>query len=151
MSLAAAAVGVYAVDGADAHASAPDRNRVEVIDIKLDNEQYADTDLGPKGPSLGDMNAYSGSALRDGRRVGLGAGSCQVVHVDGGKVTNQCVITIELDDGSLTMQSLAAKGASTLDMAITGGTGDYDDARGTAHYQDIATPNETVQLRVSHR
>ncbi|GAA2725464.1 hypothetical protein GCM10010315_57630 [Streptomyces luteosporeus] len=148
VSLAAAAVGVCTVDGADA--DTPKKNPVEVLDLKIRNDQYAATDLGPAGPSLGDMDVYSGGIVRDGRTVGRGGGSCQVVHVDGEKLTKQCLLTIELEGGSLTMQSLGVSGAKTLDMAITGGTGVYRDARGSARYWDIATPDERLRAEILH-
>ncbi|MBC3986704.1 hypothetical protein H8N01_30015 [Streptomyces sp. AC536] len=160
VSLAAAAVGVCAVGSADANTStgqststntsttASEKARVDVVDIKLKNEQHAVTDLGPAGPSLGDYNSFSGRAIRDGREVGLGAGSCKTVHIEGDKATTQCVITVEIGRGSVTMQSLAPKGGSSLDMAITGGTGAYAGARGTAHYWAIGTPDECMRVRL---
>ncbi|MFJ9417211.1 hypothetical protein ACIRPT_23905 [Streptomyces sp. NPDC101227] len=148
ISLAAAVVGVCAVGSADA--DTPERGRVEVLELKIQNEQQAATDLGPAGPSLGDMDVYSGSAIRDGRRVGRGGGSCQVIHVNGKELTTQCLITIELERGSLTMQSLWGGGKGSLDMAITGGTGIYRNARGTARYWDIATPNERLRAEILH-
>ncbi|WEV27772.1 hypothetical protein OYE22_23265 [Streptomyces sp. 71268] len=153
VSLAAAAVGVCAVSSADATtsgsaSSTPEKPRVQVIDIKLKNEQHAETDLGPAGPSLGDFNSFSGRAIRDGREVGLGAGSCKTVHIEGAKATTQCVITVEIGRGSVTMQSLAPKGGSSLEMAITGGTGAYSGARGTAQYWAIGTPDECMRVRL---
>ncbi|MFI2029824.1 allene oxide cyclase barrel-like domain-containing protein [Streptomyces buecherae] len=153
VSLATAAVGVCAVSSADATTSGsvsgtPEKPRVQVIDIKLKNEQHAETDLGPAGPSLGDFNAFSGRSIRDGREVGLGAGSCKTVHIEGDKATTQCVITVEIGRGSVTMQSLAPKGGSSLEMAITGGTGAYAGARGTAHYWAIGTPDECMRVRL---
>ncbi|GAA4693772.1 allene oxide cyclase barrel-like domain-containing protein [Streptomyces youssoufiensis] len=153
VSLAAAAVGVCAVSSADATTSGsvsgtPEKPRVQVIDIRLKNEQHAETDLGPAGPSLGDFNSFSGRAIRDGREVGLGAGSCKTVHIEGDKATTQCVITVEIGRGSVTMQSLAPKGGSSLEMAITGGTGAYAGARGTAHYWAIGTPDECMRVRL---
>ncbi|MES4907523.1 MULTISPECIES: hypothetical protein [unclassified Streptomyces] len=146
VSLAAALVGVGAVGSADA--DVPDKGRVEVLELEVQNDQYADTDLGPAGPSLGDMYVYSGTAMKDGRGVGRGGGSCQVIHIKGEELTTQCVITIELERGSLTMQSLWVSGTSSLDMAITGGTGDFSNARGTARYWDIATPKERVRAEI---
>ncbi|MEV4436593.1 hypothetical protein [Streptomyces sp. NPDC049585] len=148
VSVAAAAVGVCTVAGADA--DTPKKSPVEVLDIKIQNDQYAAHDVGPAGPSLGDMDVYSGGIVRDGRTVGRGGGTCQVVHVDGAKLTKQCLLTIELEGGSLTMQSLGVSGTKTLDMAITGGTGIYRDARGSARYWDIATPNERLRAEILH-
>ncbi|MDG4857860.1 hypothetical protein P8605_06765 [Streptomyces sp. T-3] len=146
VSLVTALVGAYAVDSADA--DTPHKGRVEILELDIKNDQYAHTDLAPKGPSLGDMDVYSGTAVRDGRSVGRGGGSCQVVHIDGEKLTTQCLITIELERGSLTMQSLWVSGSSSLDMAITGGTGDFSTARGTARYWDIATSKERVRAEI---
>jgi hypothetical protein len=146
VSLVTALVSVCAVDSADA--DAPDKDRVEVLELAVHNDQYADTDLGPAGPSLGDMYVYSGTAMRNGREVGRGGGSCQVVHIDGAELTTQCLITMELERGSLTMQSLWVSGTSSLDMAITGGTGDFSNARGHARYWDIATPKERMRAEI---
>ncbi|MEU6587669.1 hypothetical protein ABZ923_00240 [Streptomyces sp. NPDC046881] len=146
VALAAALLGVGSMDSADADTG--ERSRYEVLELKVDNDQYKAVDLGPEGPSLGDMDVYSGTAVEDGRRIGHGGGSCQVVRIEDGKRTTQCVITMELERGSLTMQSLWTSGSSTLDMAITGGTGYYDNARGTARYWDIATPQERMRAEI---
>lgn len=146
VSLVTALVGVCAVGSADA--DAPENGQVEVLELEVHNDQYADNDLGPAGPSLGDMYVYSGTAMKDGRGVGRGGGSCQVISIDGEKLTTQCLITIELERGSLTMQSLWTTGTNSLDMAITGGTGDFSNARGSATYWDIATPKERMRAEI---
>ncbi|QEU94496.1 allene oxide cyclase barrel-like domain-containing protein [Streptomyces kanamyceticus] len=155
LTLAAAAVGVFAVGSANADAprAAADtsqKGRVEVIELRLKDLAYENVDLGKAGPSLGDMSAYSGTAVENGREVGRGAGTSQVVRVDGDDVTSQAVITIELERGALTMQSLRPGEASSLDMAITGGTGDFRDARGTVRYWDINTPQERLRAEILH-
>lgn len=94
------------------------------------------------------MDVYSGNAIKDGHKVGQGGGSCQTIHVDGDKVTMQCLITMELGQGSITMQSIWTRGTSPLDMAISGGTGEYRTARGTVRFWDIATPNERVRAEI---
>ncbi|MGC7095282.1 allene oxide cyclase barrel-like domain-containing protein [Amycolatopsis lurida] len=136
------AVGGCAADPAD--------DQVEIIELKVENDQYAALDLDRAGVSLGDMDVYSGNAIKDGRKVGRGGGSCQVLHVDGEKITTQCVLTMELEQGSVTLQALWLKGANPLDMAVTGGTGAYRDARGTVRFWDIATPNERVRAEIIH-
>ncbi|WP_280382613.1 allene oxide cyclase barrel-like domain-containing protein [Nocardia wallacei] len=126
----------------------PAKEQVEVIELQVQNTQYEALDLGPAGLSLGDTDVYSGNAIRDGRKVGQGGGSCQTLHIDGDHVLMQCAITMELERGSVTMQSTWTRGASPLDMAITGGTGEYRNARGTVRFWDIATPNERVRAEV---
>ncbi|MEV0528630.1 hypothetical protein AB0I66_34945 [Streptomyces sp. NPDC050439] len=148
LSLVTVAVGVVAAGGANA--DAPKTGRVEVIELRLKDLEYESVDLGKAGPSLGDMSVYCATAVENGRNVGRGAGTAQVVHVDGGKVTSQAVITIELERGSLTMQSLRPDEASSLDMAITGGTGAFKDARGSVRYWDINTPKERLRAEILH-
>ncbi|MFI6642581.1 hypothetical protein [Streptomyces sp. NPDC050504] len=148
LSLATAAVGAFAVGSADADTS--DRGRVEVVELQLQGLQYEAVDLGATGPTLGDMSVYSGTAVENGREVGHGAGTSHVVRVEGGKTMSQVVITIEIGRGTLTMQALRTGEGSSLDMAITGGTGAFKDARGTARYSDIATPQEKVRAEILH-
>ncbi|BCM72004.1 MULTISPECIES: allene oxide cyclase barrel-like domain-containing protein [Streptomyces] len=149
VSLAAATLGVLAVGSAGAAdtAAAP-KKRVEVLELKVENLQYESVDVGAAGPSQGDMNAFSGTTSRDGRIVGLGGGTCEVVRIEGDKQTSQCVITARLEKGSLTMQALWERGAPELEMAITGGTGVYKGASGTASYWDIATPDERIRAEI---
>ncbi|WP_207922896.1 hypothetical protein [Micromonospora sp. KC606] len=142
------AVAGCSAETTEAEAQAGDR--VEILELEVENDQYAALDLGPAGLSLGDMDVYSGNAVRDGRKVGRGGGSCQVIHIDGKKITMQCLITMELERGSVTMQSLWARGANPLDMAVTGGTGAYRNARGTIRFWDIATPSERVRAEIIH-
>lgn len=146
MSLITFAVGGCGVDPDVTETLAGDQ--VEVLDLKVENDQYAALDLNQAGVSVGDMDVYSGNAMKDGRKVGRGGGSCQVTHLDGEKVTMQCVITMELEHGSVTMQSFWTRGASPLDMAVTGGTGVYRNARGTVRFWDIATPNERARAEI---
>jgi len=146
ISLATALIGAFAVSSADADTT--ERRKVEVIELEVQNDQYASNDLDPKGPSLGDTYVYSGLAIKDGRSVGRGGGSCEIVRIDGEEITTQCMITLELERGSLTMQSLAVVGSSSLDMAITGGTGDFSKARGTVRYWDIATSKERARAEI---
>lgn len=148
LSLSTVAVGIFAVGGASAEA--PKQGRVEVIELQLKDLEYESVDLGKAGPSLGDMSVYCATAVENGRNVGRGAGTSQVVYVSDGRVTSQAVITIELESGSLTMQSLRPDKASSLDMAITGGTGAFKDARGSVRYWDINTPNERLRAEILH-
>ncbi|MVO88832.1 hypothetical protein GPA10_29755 [Streptomyces sp. p1417] len=157
LSLVAAVVGVLAVGSAAADTSdtsgtsdTSDKDRTEVIELQMRDLEQKTLDLGPKGPSLGDMSIFCATVVENGRTVGRGAGTAQVVYLDGGRRTSQAVITIELERGSLTMQALQPSDARSLDMAITGGTGAFRDARGTAHYWDIATPKERMRAEILH-
>ncbi|MGY1943092.1 allene oxide cyclase barrel-like domain-containing protein [Nocardia asiatica] len=144
--LIAIAVGGCGANTSETEARADDQ--VEILELGVENDQYASLDLGQPGVSVGDMDVYSGNAIQDGRTVGRGGGSCQTLHIEGENITTQCSITMELTQGSVTMQSQWVRGASPLDMAITGGTGVYREARGTVRFWDIGTPNERARAEI---
>jgi hypothetical protein len=131
--------------------SANSPGHLEILELAVENDQYAAPDLPPAGTSVGDLYVYSGWLRKDGRRVGQGGGSCQIIQVDNAKITTQCLLTAKLEQGSLTMQSLWVTGESPLDMAITGGTGAYRDAQGTVRVWDIGTPQERMRAEIIHR
>ncbi|MFD4402969.1 hypothetical protein ACFWPH_09405 [Nocardia sp. NPDC058499] len=139
---------VLAACGADDDGAGAPTPRVEIIEAAALTDQLASPDLGEPGPSLGDMAVYSGSIQQDGRRIGDGGGSCQTIHIEGAEITMQCVLTAQLERGSLTMQAVWVQGASPLDLAITGGTGAYRNATGTARFWDINTPDERMRAEV---
>jgi hypothetical protein len=142
--LVAVAVGGCSADPAETQAG----DQVEVLELEVENDQYAAIDLDRAGMSVGDMDVFSGNAIQDGREVGRGGGSCQVTHIEGENATMQCLLTMELEHGSVTMQSAWTRGANPLDMAVTGGTGAYRNARGSVRFWDIATPSERVRAEI---
>ncbi|WP_253815200.1 allene oxide cyclase barrel-like domain-containing protein [Nocardia amikacinitolerans] len=151
MTFVGAPLIVVAVGGCGANTSETEAragDQVEILELGVENDQYASLDLGQPGVSVGDMDVYSGNAIQDGRTVGRGGGSCQTLHIEGANITMQCSITMELPQGSVTMQSQWVRGASPLDMAITGGTGVYREARGTVRFWDIGTPNERARAEI---
>ncbi|MCP2296960.1 hypothetical protein SAMN04244553_1149 [Nocardia amikacinitolerans] len=152
--IATAAIGALLVGGglsacgADSDETAGLKQRVEIIEAAALTEQLTVTDLDKPGASLGDMTVYSGSIQQDGREIGHGGGACQNVHIEGDAITMQCVLTAQLERGSLTMQAVWVQDASPLDMAITGGTGEYGGATGTARFWEIGTPQERMRAEV---
>ncbi|PXX58678.1 hypothetical protein DFR70_11313 [Nocardia tenerifensis] len=136
--------------GEDAGAASMPDDRIEILELAVENDQFGAPDLAPAGASVGDVSAYTGWLTKDGRRVGQGGGSCQNVRVDGAEITKQCVITVRLEQGSLTMQALGQLDESPLDMAITGGTSDYRGAQGIVRYWDIAKPTERLRAEITH-
>ena len=125
--------------------------QVEIIEISVETDQFTSLDLGQPGPNIGDRYVYSGVLRENGRETGYGGGSCEFIRIDNGKTTMQCVLSADFERGSVTMQALWVEGASPLDMAITGGTGAYRDARGIFKFWDIATPQERARAEIAHR
>lgn len=122
---------------------------------KAAQEKYID--VGAKGPSVGDRDVFSENVFdSDGRgeRVGRTAAVCDVAYVyknSNGKVTNalmQCTGTIKLGDDSITVQGPVTWTGKTNTLAITGGTGRYDDAHGEFTVKDVSDTKSEYTLRV---
>jgi hypothetical protein len=82
----------------------------------------------------------------DGDPVGTAGRSCEVVATaHDGTAQFQCVVTLQFATGSLTLQglpTLAETGFEPFDAAVTGGTGPFRHARGTA----TITPQGPTEL-----
>lgn len=92
-------------------------------------------DLGQHGTSAGDEFIF-GARLRNARNtatVGDANDVCTVLSITG--VSMHCVATITLRAGSIQLAGEVSS-RSTFTMAITGGTGAYDEVRG----QVVASP-----------
>lgn len=77
-----------------------------------------------------------------GGESGFDRAVCTVIgnlrtHDRAAKVT-LCTIEIELSNGSLSVQGMTPQQARNTPLAITGGTGAYDGARGTATVTDVS-------------
>ena len=93
-------------------------------------------------------------APKQGSRMGFGdritgddSGTSIGVCTDvGGKLL--CTIQVQLSKGTLTVQGVLPQRAHNTPVAITGGTGAYNGARGTALATDVnsTTTDITVQL-----
>ncbi|MBT2393582.1 hypothetical protein J7E87_30260 [Streptomyces sp. ISL-1] len=128
----AGAVALAPLASADtsASSSAPDtRQRTGVIQLVGKQTQIEDLDLGKQGISLGDQRIIAEDLYRDGKKVGDHSVICTYIHVNPGKL--QCVGTFALPGGQFSSQALLHLPApSFVDVAITGGTGDYRNAQG---------------------
>ncbi|WP_394838595.1 hypothetical protein LVJ94_16995 [Pendulispora rubella] len=128
----------------------PANSRAEVIDIRVANEQFEFVDLGAPGVGVGDMYVFSDRLFQNGQPFGQDGGSCQVAGVSGTTIVTNCVMSIRAWDGQITVQALWNHGSNPLEMAITGGTGRYENARGHLRATDIGTPNEAYRLELSY-
>jgi allene oxide cyclase-like protein len=83
--------------------------------------------------------------------IGHDAGTCTFTRViDPHEGLANCVATAALPDGSLTAQGIVTIDAGESrpsDLAITGGTGDYQDAQGTVHVADT-TGHEILTIKL---
>ena len=96
--------------------------------------------------------------LRDGRKVGRGVRSCEVVAAEqtGNRAQFQCLATLGLPAGTLTLQAmptLTEQGLEAVKAAVTGGTGAFRHARGEALMQEVSASETrySIDLRYANR
>ena len=121
-----------AVTPAAAHDLDTDRFQVT---LRGATEHYEDT--GPKGPSVGDSFVWQEKVFHRGHRVGRDAGHCDVTRAGPERFAFACTVTVYLRHrGQIALQGLFAfrRGApgGNPTLVITGGTGWYAHASGTA-------------------
>jgi hypothetical protein len=102
-------------------------------------------DLGAAGDSVGDQEVFSDNVFADGARVGTLDGTCTATRVTAAGLTLHCTVTLTLPDGQITNQGSIQFDADfdgTFYIAITGGTGDFNEAQGQVKVQFV-TDNKT--------
>ena len=105
------------------------------VTLRSDGDHYEDQ--GRKGPSMGDYFVFREKVFHRGNRVGRDNGRCDVTRAGPGRFALHCTVTVSLRGrGQIAMQGLLAfrrgQPGNSLNLAITGGTGIYSHASGTA-------------------
>lgn len=120
-------------------------------------ETGAFVDLGAPGPSLGDEIVFSAVFEARGREAGTGGGVCTALEVipPYTTITYQCVATLGLRRGQITLQGLfefqGDGDMSPFTVAITGGTGAYRGAGGEARIRPVSASVRIYELRLDSR
>lgn len=125
-----------------------------VMVFKAVTTEHADIDNGAEGPSVGDRFVFGDTLYAWGtkKKVGTDGGDCALVHVkDKGKeITAQCVATLSLKGGQITVQGLAdVTSGKPSTVAVTGGTGLYRGATGTLTVDDQSETVAKLTLRLT--
>jgi Allene oxide cyclase barrel like domain len=88
-------------------------------------------DLGAPGLSVGDEVVFSGDLLRNGEQVGRIGVVCTFVSMaNAERVEAQCPTTSILPGGQITTQGTIVNRSLNFTLPITGGSGQYQGARG---------------------
>jgi hypothetical protein len=122
-------LGVLAVGVASTAASARAASRLN-FQVVVRDAQLTYVDLGPQGPSVGDMLVKSSPLFNrsDKRRVGRGPISCVIVDLQRPARRNSEVV---FRRGTIALQGELRQ--PRFVFAVTGGTGAFQNARGEAH------------------
>ena len=95
----------------------------------------------PKGaPHLGDRIGFGDRISGDD--TGFDRAVCTIV----GRPQLLCTIQVQLSKGTLTVQGMLPERATKVPVAITGGTGAYNGARGTALVTDASPTKTDVEI-----
>lgn len=100
-------------------------------------------DVGAPGFSLGDQVVFAGNLVRNGKQVGRVGVVCTFVSTaNPDRVEAQCPATATLPGGQITIQGVIVNRALNWTLPITGGSGQYDRARGQVVSRDVSTPTQ---------
>lgn len=133
-------------------ASAKDGARVIVLTgILAEQKRFP---VSADGPSQGDRTAFRSNLYdRPDHKIGETHGTCTTTLATGGGAET-CNVTYVLPGGQLTFQGMVFGMLNPgppppFDGAITGGSGEYDRARGSIHAETIAplTRRFTIDLK----
>ncbi|WP_395366917.1 hypothetical protein ACHGLA_36075 [Streptomyces sp. YH02] len=104
-------------------------------------------------PAQGDRTVFRSTLFdQDGKQVGETGGTCDTTRVANGGA-EVCIVTYTLPGGQISVQGMVFGHLNpgpppAFDNGITGGTGEYDRARGSVHAETIApgTRRFTIDL-----
>jgi hypothetical protein len=132
-------------------ASTNNKDHVQVIHLVSRVDQETFLDLGEQGDSLGDQIVFSDNLFRGGKKVGISGATCTLVRLEPRvSVTFQCVGTLSLPRGQITVQGLVSfpeADQTPFFVAITGGTGAYRTAHGE---MKVTIVSETLERLTLH-
>jgi hypothetical protein len=149
--LAIVALGLLASGTGVANAHGGGKKTLKLVATEL---QFEFVDVGATGPSLGDQIVFSESLAKHGRDVGMSGVVCTVTHAvpPYDVLTFQCVGTLSLERGQITLQGLievqGEDDPGPFTVAITGGTGAYRGAGGEAVVKEIDPGVALYKLRL---
>ena len=161
VSLAAVLGGSLAIGSAVVASATPtgsdDRGRATVLNLTAETDQFAVIDVGKPGPALGlgDQIISSDQITRDGKPAGRAGTVMTVVGASPAALTTQVVTTLDLHDGQIVLHGIGDGPTGpptepiTFTLAITGGTGSYNNARGFADVIDRPGGTETLTIRLT--
>jgi dirigent-like protein len=135
----AAALVTAALVAASGSAQAPAGTTLHLVSKPQKNVGFFPSGRPRQGQHVGFGDTISGDD------TGYDRGACTIVGQ-----SLLCNVQVQLSKGTLSVQGIVPQRANNTPMAITGGTGAYDGARGTALVTDHAnTTDVTVMLRAA--
>jgi hypothetical protein len=126
--------------GQGAAAGHGDHNRV--LRVLSTNTEEDFIDAGKPGPSLGDSFVFASKLTKSGRQVGHTGVVCTITSTQ--REEAQCLGTVVLHHGQITIQGLLAGEPRKFELPITGGSGAFEDAGGTLAVRELSDTEELL-------
>ena len=136
-------------------ANASDNGDDDVIRLVTKTVVDEFIDLAPEGePNPGDLLVFSDDVYWDGKKVGFLDGTCTFTRVEATAGRLHCTVTLTLPDGQITTQGAIripfdAPFPDPFFIAITGGTGDYDEAQGQVKVRFVSDTESRLKVMLS--
>ncbi|WP_234318726.1 allene oxide cyclase barrel-like domain-containing protein [Streptomyces sp. NRRL S-237] len=137
-------------------ASAHDKGKERVITLIGRLAEQTRFPVNPGGAAAqGDRTVFRSNLFdQAGNQVGETGGTCTTTRVDNGGA-EVCVVTYTLPGGQLSVQgmvfgNLVPGPPPSFDNGITGGTGEFDRARGYVHADTIGTGTRRFTIHLKH-
>ena len=149
---AAAVVLVAAGAGVAIAAAAPASTRPVGQTISFTERQISDRNFNlgsAHGIAVGAVELSANSLMQGRRQIGRDGGSCTVTRLSAQSADDLCLDVLALPGGQIDLAGLVPstpQGPGPFDVAVTGGTGRYQDARGYATVVPSQNPKVTVHL-----
>jgi hypothetical protein len=130
-------------------------DRTRKVSVWTETVQDNFLDLGDPGVTLGDRFIFSDdvSRTRGGDVIGSTGGECTVVRVDEEfyDSTVQCLVTVWLRGGQITVQGLLSESDERATLAVTGGTGRYKGASGQVKVRFFSDTEAKLVFQLKRR
>ena len=154
LALAAGGATVAATSASSDSAGVDTRRSAEVIRLAAKEVSSGFLDLGESDFSEGDQVHFTNDLYSGNSKVGEDGGWCVVTRLTAeGAATFECLGTNSLPEGQVTVQGVVTYGpgeeikSEPYHLAITGGTGRYQAARGTVEVHEVSGEEFNVTFR----
>jgi hypothetical protein len=131
----------------------PGTIRTALIAAGLASAAIAAPGLAQTPPTSPPPAAASSSSTRPGSRLGFlssvtgdDTGTSRAVCTDVGGRALMCTLELDLAKGTITAQGMLPRRAHDVPVAVIGGTGAYNGARGTALATDVSSSKTTIDV-----
>jgi hypothetical protein len=111
-------------------------------------QQCGGADLPPSDGSPGDVTMCRGRLERAGSHARAGVAAWYCPYTGAERVGDVCTAVASLSRGEITLAGRLHHMSATSTWAVTGGTGAYATARGTAQIKQVSDTRTAVTIRL---